>query len=135
MVTINADNLSSGISIDDWYKVTTTYTAAVKYEGMTLAACRSLYSSLNNKSSGWYMETHPWTLSSYQTGGTWRVTWVHDQGTTVYQCLNKALMQRGGGKMWSIELQLEAKSESMMKSGSSVSHSWPNVWSRIPGMN
>ena len=47
VMTINANGLS-GISIDDWYKVTTTYTAAVKYEGMTLAACRNLYSGLNN---------------------------------------------------------------------------------------
>lgn len=134
VMTINANSIS-GISIDDWYKVTTTYKAAVKYEGMTLAACRSLYNNLNNLNTGWYISSHPWTLSSYQTGNTWHVNWIEDSGTTIYQCLNRATMQRTGGKMWSIELQLEAQKSTMKKSGSSISHSWPSVWSRVPGMS
>ncbi len=134
VVTINANNIS-GISIDDWYKVTTTYTAAVKYEGMTLAACRNLYNSLNSQSTGWYMSSHPWTLSSYQTGNTWHVEWIEDPNTTVYQCLNRATMHRNGGKMWTIELQLEAQKSIMQKSGSTITHSWPSVWSRVPGMS
>ena len=135
VMTINADNISSGISIDDWYKVTTTYTAAVKYEGMTLAACRSLYNNLNNQTTGWYLSSHPWTLSSYQTDDMWHVNWVQDTNTTIYQCLNKATMQREGGKMWCIELQLEAHTETMKKSGNTVSHSWPSIWNRVPGMS
>jgi hypothetical protein len=133
VITISANSLS-GISLDNWYKVTTTYTAAVKYEGMTLAACRNLYNSLNSQNNGWYLTSNPWVLSAHQVDDAWKIEWLQDFDTTVYQCLNRATMQRTGGKMWSVELQLQAKKEKMMKSGSSVTHSWPGVWSRVPGM-
>jgi hypothetical protein len=133
VLTINAGGLS-GISFDDWYKVTTTYTAAVKYDGMTLAACRSLYGSLNNGSTGWYLSSNPWVLSAYRQGETFKLDWVQDKNAVIYQCLNRATMQRTGGKMWSVELQLEARTEAMKKSGSTVTHTWPGLWQRIPAI-
>lgn len=58
LVTSKPGNLS-GFTIDDWYRATTDQYAQVRYEGMTKAACRSLFSSLNS-TTGWYLSAHPW---------------------------------------------------------------------------
>lgn len=58
LITSKPGNLS-GFTIDDWYRATTDQYAQVRYEGMTKAACRSLFSTLND-TTGWYLETHPW---------------------------------------------------------------------------
>ena len=131
----NPSNLSS-LLYSTYYEVDTTYTAAVRYDGMTLQACRNLYAQLNNSSTGWELTSHPWVLSATQDGdGVWEITWTRDNSRTNYQQLNRATMQRTGGKMWSVELQLETRTQSIQRDGNTVTHVWPDLWQRIPGFS
>lgn len=57
---IYTTRVSSDLSVhlvkSNWYKATTDFYAQVQYQGMTRAACKSLYNSLAVKSSsGWYL--------------------------------------------------------------------------------
>lgn len=61
LVTSDSSSMT-GLSIDDWYRVTTDQYAQVRYEGMTKTACRNLFSSLNG-TTGWYFSYHPWIYS------------------------------------------------------------------------
>ena len=127
----------SGYSIDDWYRATTDWYAQVKYEGMTKAACRTLFSSLNS-TNGWYMSYHPWVYGKTYDAveGKWVLGWSEDATTTLYQCLNdfKAIEDESG--MFTCELTLHAQRIEMTTSPSSyTAPSYPSFWStKIPGM-
>lgn len=123
----------TGFTIDNWYRATTDQFAQVKYEGMTKAACRNLFNSLNN-TSGWYFQFHPWEYkwnAQTQTLG-WEVSDV-----TQYQCLNefKAIEDESG--LFTAELTLHVQQESMTKyPGQFQPPAYPSFWSsNIPGLS
>ena len=129
---------STGISVDDWYRATTDQCAQVKYEGMTKAACRSLFSSLNS-SSGWWMSYHPWVFEpSYNsTTGKYELGWREDTTTTVYQCLNGFKATEDESGLFTAELTLHAQRIAMTKNPTNYTPpSFPSLWStKIPGLS
>ena len=128
----------SGFSIDNWYRATTDQYAQVKYEGMTKAACRSLFSDLNG-TSGWWMSYHPWKFDTTynSTTGKYEMGWTEDTTTTVYQCLNDFKATEDESGLFTAELTLHAQRVAMTKNPTNYSPpSFPSLWStNIPGMS
>lgn len=122
----------SSITFPIWYKCTDTYRCQLKYTGMTLGACRTLRSTLNN-TTGWYLETHPY---EYKYDAQWHTFhWEPNTQVTNYQCLNEFKAVKGDGNMWTVELNLHAEDVQYVNNTSYASQwSWPTLWSSIPGL-
>ena len=125
---------------DNWYRRTVDSYAQVKYEGLTKAACRSLYSSLATfNSGGWYGQQHPWELSAWfeqgQTSSDWQlhIEWRPNYGVTSWQCLNDYTARQGDGGLWTAELMLHSQQVSMTTSADN-SYRWPQEWNNVPGL-
>ena len=124
----------SNVSFPIWYRCTDDYRCIVKYEGLTLSACRSFYNSLNT-TTGWYLSSHPYKYDYSVPTKTFR--WIQDDQHTKWQCLNEFRATKGRGNMWTVELQLHAQVEQYNRNPSYVNNwSWPNVWrNNIPGLS
>ena len=132
-----SSDLSISLEKDNWYRATVDSYAQVKYEGMTKAACKSLFNPLNSI-NGWYMQSHPWVLSAWFTQGTTQlnINWREDSSVTSWQCLNDYRATQDDSGMFTAELMLHGQETFMTSTPSTVSSfSWPSVWSRVPGFN
>lgn len=124
----------SGFSVPAWYKYTDTYTCQIQYTGMTRNACTALFNSLNTDSNGWYYSYHPWEYVYDSPNNTFK--WQQVNNVTTYQCLNDFRAIKSDGNMWTAELDLcVEKVGYVLNTSSAPSFSWPNVWSRIPGLS
>lgn len=126
---------------DNWYRATIDSYAQVKYEGMTKAACKSLFNSLNS-TAGWYAQIHPWVLSAWFTQGQTsstvqlNINWREDTSVTSWQCLNDYKATQDDSGLFTAELMLHSQETKMTSTPNSLtSFNWPSVWSRVPGFS
>ena len=132
-----SSDLSVSLVSNNWYRATIDSYAQVKYEGMTKAACKSLFNSLNS-TNGWFSQSHPWVLSAWFTTGTAQlnINWVQDQSVTSWQCLNDYKATEDDSGMFTAELMLHGQEIQMTTTPSALtSFNWPSVWSRVPGLS
>lgn len=124
----------SSVTFPMWYRCTDTYRCQVKYTGMTLNACRNLYTQLNNN-NGWYLSVHPYKYEYNSQAKNFN--WTQDVSSTTYQCLNEFRSTKGDGNMWTAELDLCQEVQSYTTQPNNVSQwSWPALWSsKIPGLS
>ena len=131
LVTTNPEAIGE-LTIDDWYKATIDSYAQVRYEGMTKAACRALFSSLNSVSGGWYHQAHPWEYTCENN----TLKWKENTNVTTYQCLNDYKATQDDSGLFTAELTLHCQETIMTKSPSQLGpFSWPSVWSSVPGLS
>lgn len=134
ILPIGGEGGLSSVTFPIWYKCTDSYVCQVKYTGMTLAACRSLYSSLNS-ANGWYYSYHPYV---YKYNSQWQETqWQTDNTKTLYQCLNEFKATKGDGNMWTAELNLHVDTYEYTRNPQYASSpNWPQLWrTKIPGLS
>jgi len=100
----------------NWYRRTVDSYCQVKYEGMTKAACKSLYNSLATfNSNGWYVQQHPWELSAWFTPNSRQlnIKWVENTSVTSWQCLNDYKATEDDSGMFTAEITLHAQEVTM----------------------
>lgn len=99
----------------NWYRRTVDSYCQVKYEGMTRAACKSLYNSVATFSnSGWYVQQHPWELSAwFDNTQQLNIKWRENTNVTSWQCLNDYRATEGDSGLFTAELTLHAQEITM----------------------
>lgn len=124
-----------GYSFPLWYKVRTTYQCQVKFEGMTRAACKNLFNTLNG-TSGWWYKYHPYEYKAQSSGGNVTFVWTEDTTKWCYQCLNEFKAHPSYGNLWTAELSLTCWQDSYTQNPSGTfTPSWPTCWNVVPGIS
>lgn len=137
---ITTTRISSDLSVQyvksNWYRATTDFYTQVQYQGMTRAACKSLYNSLAVKSSsGWYLSSNPWVLSAWFDHSNLHIEWRQKPDVTIWQCLNDYTAREDESGMFTAELMLHSQQVEMTDSPQSyTAPSWPAAWNNVPAL-
>lgn len=137
---ITTTRISSDLSVhyvkSNWYRATTDFYAQVQYQGMTRAACKSLYNSLAVKSSsGWYLSSNPWVLSAWFDHSNLHIEWRQNADVTTWQCLNDYTAREDESGMFTAELTLHSQQIEMTDSPQSYTPpGWPAAWNNVPAL-
>ena len=137
---IYTTRISSDLSVrlvkSNWYRATTDFYAQVQYQGMTRAACKSLYNALAQKNSGgWYLPSHPWELSAWFDDGDLHIEWRQNPDVTTWQCLNDYSAREDESGMCTAELMLHSQQIEMTDDPQSYEPpDWPAAWSNVPAL-